>query len=87
MSVALEQDVIHLSGPCRVEDAEPLVALLLEDRRRSVNMENCTALHTAVIQAILAFRPRIAVPASHPVIYGLLLQFSESGNAAKTERH
>ena len=86
MSVTLRDEVIHLSGPCGVENAEPLVALLLEDRERSVNMRNCTEIHTAVIQVILAFQPTIVVPASDPVIYGLVLHVSENANAEEMER-
>lgn len=46
-------DVI-LEGLCAVEDAEPLLQLLLAKPTPAVDWTTCSQLHTAVIQVILA---------------------------------
>lgn len=59
MSVRLDGPVIRLEGECRVEEAEPLLALLQEDAGREVDLGGAGALHTAVVQVLFALRPRI----------------------------
>ncbi|WP_424813427.1 hypothetical protein [Roseococcus sp. YIM B11640] len=59
MSVVRDGTIIRLEGPCRVEDAEPLVALLQRMPGSTVDLTSCEALHSAVLQALLAFRPKI----------------------------
>jgi hypothetical protein len=68
MSVSLEGNAIHVSGPGRVEDAESLVALLQADRTRVVDLTRAGPLHTAVLQVLLAFRPAVAGPAGDPFV-------------------
>jgi hypothetical protein len=60
MSVLLDGNVIRLEGKCHVEDAEPLLALLQADRGRILDLSRSEALHSAVVQVMLAFKPRIA---------------------------
>jgi hypothetical protein len=72
MSVILQDGAIHLAGACRIEDAEPLVALLMADRHRPIVMSDCIQLHTAVLQVLVAFRPTILVPPQDSLVYGLL---------------
>jgi hypothetical protein len=57
MTVTLVGQRITISGPGLIEDAENLVALLQADRRRVVDLAEAAALHTAVVQVLLAFRP------------------------------
>ncbi len=45
---------VILEGACTVEDAEPLLQLLLADPTPAVDWTTCSQLHTAVIQVILA---------------------------------
>ena len=59
MTVTREGDVVHLVGLCRVEDAEPLTALLQGLSDSTLDLSACEGLHAAVLQAILAFRPKI----------------------------
>ncbi|HEY4252652.1 MAG TPA: hypothetical protein VGM87_15680 [Roseomonas sp.] len=59
MTVARDGAVIHLRGHCRVEDAEPLAALLQAEPGLPVDLAACDGLHGAVVQALLAFRPAI----------------------------
>jgi hypothetical protein len=59
MSVRLDGMVIRLEGECRVEEAEPLLALLQEEAGREVDLGAAGPLHTAVVQVLFALRPRI----------------------------
>jgi hypothetical protein len=45
---------VILEGACTVEDAEPLLQLLLANPTPAVDWTACSQLHTAVIQVILA---------------------------------
>lgn len=68
MSVDLVDDTIHLSGPVRIEDAEPLVSLLQADRSRRVDLTRAGPLHAAVVQALLVFRPMVIGPAANAFV-------------------
>lgn len=57
MTVSLQGGVICLEGPCRLEEAAPLLALLREEPGRSVDLSAAGSLHTAVFQVLLAFLP------------------------------
>jgi hypothetical protein len=58
MSVRLDGNIILLEGDCRVEDAEPLLALLRADSARVVDLSSSEQLHTAIVQILMALRPR-----------------------------
>ena len=49
---------ILLDGDCGTEDAETLLQLLLETPAAPVDWTACGELHTAVVQVILAAKPR-----------------------------
>ena len=57
MSVRLVSGVIILEGDCPVDEAEPLLELLLANPGASVDWSACGELHTAVVQVLLAARP------------------------------
>jgi hypothetical protein len=59
MSVRLDGNVILLEGPCRVEDAEPLLQWLQADRGRTVDLTAAEHLHAAVLQVLMALQPVI----------------------------
>jgi hypothetical protein len=63
MSVWLDGNVIILEGPCRVEDAEPLLGWLQADRGRMVDLAGAEHLHAAVLQVLMALQPTIRGPA------------------------
>jgi hypothetical protein len=62
VSVRLDGAVIRLEGECRVEDAEPLLALLGGEAGRVVDLTAADALHAAVVQVLLALRPPLLGP-------------------------
>lgn len=59
MSVRVEDEVIHLTGRCRAEDAEALLVALQEGPARKVDLEAVQRMHLAVAQILLAARPPI----------------------------
>ena len=60
MSVRLsERGAIELSGHCSAEDAETLVRHLIAGPGRDVEWSGCEHLHCAVLQVLLAARPRL----------------------------
>ena len=66
MTVVLSGDVIGIHDPSRIEDAEPLLAWLQEDRSRSVDLSRAGCLHAAVVQILIAFRPRLVTTLNDP---------------------
>ena len=47
---------------CTVEDAMPLLEFLTSHRAARVDLSACANLHTAVLQVLLAAKPKIAAP-------------------------
>ncbi len=63
MTVRLtDEDIIVLEGACPTEDAEALLRLLSSNRQRVVDWRGCEQAHTAVIQLLLAARPKMIGP-------------------------
>lgn len=48
-----------LHGRVTAEDAEPLLDWLKSRPRAAVNLTRCEQIHAAVLQVLLALRPRI----------------------------
>ena len=59
MTLLTDGPVIRLEGICRVEDAEPLTALLQGDSDSTLDLSVCEGLHAAIVQVMLAFQPTI----------------------------
>jgi hypothetical protein len=68
MTVRLTGNVILLEGECRVEDAEPLLALLQAKGVRIVDLAGASRLHTAVVQVLLALGPETVGVSADPFI-------------------
>ena len=63
MSVVRSDDgTIVLTGTCTVEEAEPLLQMLVAAPGASLDWRRCTHLHTAVIQVVFAARPKLSGP-------------------------
>ncbi len=60
MSLKLRDRVATLSGVLTVDEVEPLVAWLRATTGASVNLRDCTHLHTGALQALLCFRPKLS---------------------------
>ena len=73
MTILRDGAIIRLQGVCRVEDAEPLTALLQSVSDSTLDLSACEELHAAVVQAILAFRPKIVGVPDDPFLRDRLL--------------
>ncbi|GAA0709139.1 hypothetical protein Drose_21470 [Dactylosporangium roseum] len=63
MALELRERTAVLSGVVTVEEVEELAAWLRRTPEAGLDLRNCNHLHTAALQAILAFAPKItAVP-------------------------
>lgn len=59
MTVMVSEDgVILLEGACPIEDAEALLRRLSDDPDALVDWSACEQAHTAVVQVLMAARPR-----------------------------
>jgi hypothetical protein len=59
---------VILAGHCPVEDAEPLLQLLQSSPGTRLDWTQCTSLHTAVFQVVLAARPALTGPCGDPFV-------------------
>jgi len=57
-----DPETIVLAGACPVDDAEPLLQMLLETPAAAVDWRSCQSPHTAVVQVILAAGPVLVGP-------------------------
>jgi len=78
MSVRIADGVIFLEGRCRIEEAETLLGYLLEDADRPVDLSACDALHSAVVQILMATRPAIAGKPADPFLCAYVLPLLET---------
>jgi hypothetical protein len=72
MTVIVEDLRILLQGNCGVEDAETLLAALLDDPSRMVTIQT-GKLHTALWQVLMATRPRIEADTQDAFVSSYLL--------------
>lgn len=74
MTVRSHEGQIILEGRCRVEDAETLLTALQQQRDGVVHLGKAETIHSAVIQVLLAAKPRIEGASKHEFLtrYGVL---------------
>jgi hypothetical protein len=66
MPLRLHEQTATLTGTVTVDDAEVFTTWLRTTPGPSVDLRDCTHLHTAVFQAILAFAPTVSAgPTEH----------------------
>ena len=69
MSLRQEADgTIVLFGSCPVDEAEPLHRMLLSVPSAQVDWTQCSHVHSAILQLILAARPMINGPCGDPFV-------------------
>ena len=68
MPVELRNGVATVSGVLTVDEVEPLVAWLRCTPRPRVNLRQCTHLHTAGLQALIAFGAKISSAPADPFL-------------------
>ena len=68
MPVELRNGVATVSGVLTVEEVEPLTAWLRITPRPRVNLRACTHLHTAGLQALIAFEAKVSSAPTDPFL-------------------
>jgi hypothetical protein len=61
-----DNGAITLDGVCGVEDAEPLLQMLLATPEAPLDWTRCEHLHTAVVQVVLAAGPELVGQCGDP---------------------
>jgi len=61
-------DVISLEGACPSDDAERLLQYLSLHPAALIDWRSCESAHTAVIQVLMAARPRLVGPPAGQVL-------------------
>ena len=60
MTLRFTKRTAYLENSVAVEDAEPLLAWLLENRDGGVNLSRCDHFHAAVQNVLVTLQPRIS---------------------------
>ena len=82
MTVRADGDWLRLEGECGVEEAETLTGLLQARDWRGVDLGQCRLAHSAVVQALLAYRVPIAEGGGSDFIRDLLVPCLQAARAA-----
>ncbi len=61
MSINFAESVAVFEAVCTVDEAESLLGWLQKNPQGEVDMRSCTHLHSAVLQVVMAMKPRIVV--------------------------
>jgi hypothetical protein len=73
MTVRLEENAITLSGACGVEEVEDLISHIESRPDLAVDIGAATAIHTALWQALMVFKPTVIGTPMSSLIAGKLL--------------
>ncbi len=71
-----EQGHIVLQGDCPVDDTEELFQLLQATSAATINWAQCSRLHTAIVQLLLAARPHFTGACGDPLAGRLFISKS-----------
>jgi hypothetical protein len=74
----LHEQTATLTGTVTVDDAETFTTWLRTTDTPSVDLRDCTHLHTAVFQAILAFAPTVTAGPTEPFLARYILPMLRS---------
>jgi hypothetical protein len=66
MPIHFMKNVACCKGVCTVEEAEPLLQWLQDQPRGKVKLKECTHLHTAILQVLLAANAAVTLPPQDP---------------------
>jgi hypothetical protein len=56
------ENLLLLDGACPSDEAELLLRYLTENPQATVDLRGCEAAHTAVVQVLLAAKPKVLGP-------------------------
>jgi anti-sigma factor RsiW len=74
MAIRYTKQHAGLSGQVSAEDAEALARWLGQQAHPAVELKHCEGLHAAVLQVLLALRPRLKSPPPDTRLAQLLQQ-------------
>lgn len=63
MTISCTANTITLSGTCGVEEVEALVEHLESHPQATVDLDGATAVHTALWQALMVYKPNVEASA------------------------
>ncbi len=72
MAIRYLKKYAALEGVVAVDDAEALRDWLLRQEVPAVHLGKCEHVHAAVLQVLLALRPRLTAPPADPWLAGAL---------------
>jgi hypothetical protein len=72
MSIRYLKKYAALEGNVSVDDAEPLAQWLLARATPAVHLGKCEHVHGAVLQVLLALRPKVVCAPEDPMLAGVL---------------
>jgi hypothetical protein len=72
MTIRYLKKYAALEGHVAVDDAEALAQWLRRQAAPAVHLGKCEHVHGAVLQVLLAWRPRVTVAPADPWLAGLL---------------
>lgn len=64
---------VSLDGVCTVEEAETLFSWTQEHPDAAINLAGCDHVHTAVLQVLMAVRPKISAGPTNPAVRDWLM--------------
>lgn len=68
MPVTFAEKAARFEGHCSVEEALPFSEFLGDDASIEVGLDDCLSMHTALLQALVAVRPKIvSFPSVEPL--------------------
>jgi hypothetical protein len=79
MTIRYLKKYAALEGIVGVDDAEALTQWLLQQHAPAVHLGKCDHLHGAVLQVLLALRPKVAVPPVDPLLASALARVLAHG--------
>lgn len=59
MPIEFKEKICIFSGICSIEEAESFLEWLLVTEESEIDLSQCEHIHTAILQAILAVKPKI----------------------------
>lgn len=86
MTVRVEGQTIHLEGRCRLEEAEQLLALFVQNPDHRVAIGASTSLHTAIVQILLAAKPMVLGRPANSFLSRFLSPVLENESSASSQR-
>ena len=72
MTISYADGTIALTGACGVEEVEGLLGFLENHPGAPVDIQAASAIHTALWQALMIYRPRITGSPGSPAIQAIL---------------